>query len=320
MLGTLKKKISNAIQEGIVISESLQEQYRQRVGGSTSNSRTSETTTPNATGLDSSHLSLSGSLFSSRSSVYLSDGVPTQLNVAAGCNLLSKYEDSWQQIHEANEQNAENAETVAFQITTVLRSANEKRTTINELNSCLSALPALVVKLEECTEVIGSLEKLGLELEQELEKLENLCEECELQEFILAHQFQLSKHKQNKLNELEQYRQKIADQHQQKIQAHDQHLKQLQKERQAVFDDAFRGDLEEYKQSGQLPSISFFSFDVFMNLKTENMYTYIHMYIFIFCLFFLEIESKATKLCLEDVVLEEKDFETSDALEHFLNG
>ncbi|EDW19775.1 dysbindin protein homolog [Drosophila mojavensis] len=283
MLGSLKKKISNAIQEGIVISESLHEQYRQRVGGSTS-SRTSEATAPKATGLDSSHLSLNGSHFSNGSSVYLSD-VPTKLNVAAGCNLLSKYEDSWQQIHAANERNAENAETLAFQITAVLRSANEKRATINELNSCLSALPALVVKLEECTEVIGSLEKLGLELEQELDKLENLCEECELQEFVLAQQFQLSKHKQKKLIELEQYRQKIADQHQQTIQTHEQHLRRLQKERQAVFHDAFCEDLEEYKQSGQLP----------------------------------KIETKAMKLCLEDVVLEEKDFATSDALEHFLN-
>ncbi|TDG40854.1 hypothetical protein AWZ03_012717 [Drosophila navojoa] len=206
--------------------------------------------------------------------------------MAAGCNLLSKYEDSWQQIHAANEQNAENAETVAFQITAVLRSANEKRATINELNSCLSALPELVVKLKECTEVIRAMEKLGLELEQDLEKLENLCEECELQEFVLAQQFELSKHKQKKLIDLEQYRQKIADKHQEKIQTHEQHLRQLQKERQDVFDDAFRGDLEEYKQSGQLP----------------------------------KIETKATKLCLEDVVLEEKDFETSDALEHFLNG
>lgn len=258
MLGNLKKKLSNAIQEGILISESLQEQYRQRVGGSTStSSRTSETINPKTSDLNSSFLSLNESVFSNRSGVHLSDGVATQLNVAAGCNLLSKYEDSWQQIHIANEQNAESAAAVAFQITAVLQSANEKRKTINELNSCLSALPALVVKLQDCTEVIGSLEQLGWELEQELEKLENLCEECELQEFVLEQQFQLSKHKQKKLNELEQYRQQIAQQYQQKIQTREEQLRQLQKERQAVFDNEFRGDLEEYKQSGQLPSMIF---------------------------------------------------------------
>lgn len=35
---------------------------------------------------------------------------------------------------------------------------------------------------------------------------------------------------------------------------------------------------------------------------------------------FLEIKPKTTKLSLEEVVLEENDFETTDALEQFLNG
>jgi len=95
---------------------------------------------------------------------------------------------------------------------------------------------------------------MGQQLEVELEKLEDLCEECELQEFILEQQFQLSRHKQRKLNELEQYRQQIASKHQSKINDQEQKLLKLQRERQAVFDDAFRGDMEEYKQHGQLTS------------------------------------------------------------------
>ncbi|EDW70367.1 dysbindin protein homolog [Drosophila virilis] len=284
MLGSLRKKLSNAIQEGIVISESIQEQYRQRVSNSGS-SQTSAATTP------SSPLDLNESFFSSRSSAHslsgqLADGVPTQLNVAAGCNLLAKYEDDWQQIHAANEANAGHAASVATQITGVLQRASEQRTTINELNICLAGLPALVAKLQHSAETLGSLEELGRQLELELEKLENLCEECELQEFVLEQQFQLSKHKQKKLDELEQYRQKIAAQHHQKMQSHEQQLRQLQKERQAVFDDAFRGDLEEYKQRGQLP----------------------------------KIQTKANKLTLEEVVLEQNDVESTDALEQFLNG
>ncbi|EDV98010.1 dysbindin protein homolog [Drosophila grimshawi] len=295
MLGSLKKKLSNAIQEGMVISESLQQQYRQRVSSSRrgSSSQTSNATTPTTPigTQDASRLGLNENFSSSRSSSHflggqLADGVPTQLNVAAGCNLLSKYEDDWQQIHAANKANAEHASSVAEQITAVLQRAGDQRGTINEVNACLAGLPALVTKLKESVETVRSLEQMGSQLELELEKLENLCEECELQEFVLEQQFQLSRHKQKKLDELEQYRQQIAEQHQQMIRVHEQQLRQLQKERQAVFDDAFRGDLEEYKQRGQLTKIL---------TKTNN-------------------------LALEEVVLEQNDSEAKDALEQFLNG
>lgn len=291
MFGNLKKKLSNAIQEGIVISESLHQQYRQRVS-SNSSSQTSAATTP-TTPLDSSpRLGLNESFTSSRSSSHslsgqLADGLPTHLNVAAGCNLLSKYEDDWQQIHASNEENAGRAAAVATQITKVQQRASGQHATINELNSCLAGLPALIVKLKASAQTLEELEEMGGQLEVELEKLEDLCEECELQEFVLEQQFQLSKHKQKKLNELEQYRQKVAAEHQQKIRAHEQQLRQLQKERQAVFDDAFRSDLEEYKQRGQLTKIP-----TKINKQTS----------------------------LEEVVLEQNDVETKDALEQFLNG
>ena len=53
---------------------------------------------------------------------------------------------------------------------------------------------------------------------------------------------------------METYRQKIAVEHQQRIKDHEEKLRKIQKERQAVFDDAFRNDLEEYKQKGHICS------------------------------------------------------------------
>ena len=53
---------------------------------------------------------------------------------------------------------------------------------------------------------------------------------------------------------METYRQKIAAEHQQRIKDHEEKLRKIQKERQAVFDDAFRNDLEEYKQKGHICS------------------------------------------------------------------
>ncbi|KAI8041495.1 dysbindin protein homolog [Drosophila gunungcola] len=291
MFGNLKKKLSSAIQEGLVISENLQQQYRQRVssGNNSGSSQASGLTTP------TSPLGLNESLSSSRSSnlslsapFQLTDGVPSHLNVAAGCSLLAKYEDDWQQIHGANEENAEKAAEIATQISGVQLRASNQRRIISELNSSLSGIPTLIAQLQASSKTLQSLEQMGQQLEVELEKLEDLCEECELQEFILEQQFQLSRHKQRKLNELEQYRQQVASKHQAKIQDQEQKLLQLQRERQAVFDDAFRGDMEEYKQRGQLT----------------------------------KIQTNSNRLALEEVVLEANEVEAkdTDALEQFLNG
>ncbi|XP_034655654.1 dysbindin protein homolog [Drosophila subobscura] len=286
MFGSLKKKLSSAIQEGIVISESLQQQYRQRV----SSGQSSAATTP------TSPLGLNESLASSRSSslslgapFHLADALPSHLNVAAGCSLLAMYEDDWQQIHETNEENAERATAVATQITAVQQRAERQRRTISDLSGSLAGIPTLIPKLQASIETLRALEDMGNRLETELEKLEDLCEECEMQEFMLDKQFDLSRHKQQKLNELEKYRQHIASQHQAKIQDHEQQLRKLQRERQAVFDDAFRCDMDEYKQYGQLTKIQ-------------------------------ATQATSNKLALEEVVLEANDVETKDALEQFLNG
>ncbi|EDW46550.1 dysbindin protein homolog [Drosophila sechellia] len=288
MFGNLKKKLSSAIQEGLVISENLQQQYRQRVSsGNSASSQASGITTP------TSPLGLNESLSSSRSSslslsapFQLTDGVPSHLNVAAGCSLLAKYEDDWQQIHGANEENAEKAAQIANQISGIQNQASHQRRIMSELNSSLAGIPTLIAQLQASSKVLNSLEEMGQQLEIELEKLEDLCEECQLQEFILEQQFQLSRHKQKKLNELEQYRQQIAQKHQTKIKDQEQTLLKLQRERQAVFDDAFREDMEEYKQHGQLT----------------------------------KIQTTSNKLALEEVVLEANEVETKDALEQFLNG
>lgn len=58
--------------------------------------------------------------------------------------------------------------------------------------------------------------------------------------------------------ELEIYRQKLAAEHQEKIRQHEDRWRQMQLERQAVFDDAFRVDLEEFKEKGTISSTYFF--------------------------------------------------------------
>lgn len=279
MFGSLRKKLNSVIQEGFIITENLQQQYRQ----SQTSSAGSSATTPT---LDESiHSNRSSSSFGGQlpgSDVIL----PGDVNMAAGCNLLAKYEDAWKLLHDANEDNATKAAQVAKQIERIGQCTNVLHTDMTDLATCLSGIPALVEKLNESLETLKNVNKLSASIETELECLEDLCEECELQELILNKQCELSQFKQMKMAELESYRQCVAAKHQEKIRQHEQNLRRIQRERQAVFDDAFHGDLAEFKSKGGLTKI--------------------------------QKEEPSLSVALEEVVLE--DTATKDALEDFLNG
>uniref|UniRef100_A0A0A1X687 Dysbindin n=1 Tax=Zeugodacus cucurbitae TaxID=28588 RepID=A0A0A1X687_ZEUCU len=279
MFGSLRKKLNSVIQEGFIITENLQQQYRQSQTSSASSSATTPT-------LDESiHSNRSSSSFAGQlpgSDLIL----PGDVNMAAGCNLLAKYEDAWKQLHDANENNATKATQVAKQIERIGQATNVLHTDMTDLATCLSGIPALVEKLHESLETLQNVNKLSATVETELERLEDLCEECDLQEFMLNKQCELSQFKQMKMAELESYRQRVAAKHQDKIRQHEQNLRRIQRERQAVFDDAFRGDLAEFKSKGVLTKI--------------------------------QKEEPTLPVALEEVVLD--DSTNKDALEDFLNG
>uniref|UniRef100_A0A1I8M8B6 Dysbindin protein n=1 Tax=Musca domestica TaxID=7370 RepID=A0A1I8M8B6_MUSDO len=267
MLSSLRKKLNNALAEASIITENLQQQYRQRVQNSDNLSRSRS----------------SSSLILSPSEL----GLPPNVNVAAGCNLLAKYEEDWRIIHQNNEDNARKAEEVAKQIQGIESKMNQQQVVMSDLVHCLSAIPNVVLKLKTCQETLREVQQLGESVEKELEKLEDLCAECELEEYMLEKQCELSKFKQKKMEELESYRQKVAAEHQERIRLHEEKLRTIQKERQAVFDDAFRHDLKEFKENGHIPKIA--------------------------------KDIKPAAISLEEVDLDDIS-ETKDALEEFLNG
>lgn len=126
-------------------------------------------------------------------------GFPCDVNVAAGSNLLAKYEDDWKIIHAQNEENAKKSHEVAKQIQTIEKSMTTQHVVMTDLIHCLLGVPVLVEKLKTCQETLKEVENLTQIVDQELEKLEDLCEECELQAYILEKQCEISKFKQKKM-------------------------------------------------------------------------------------------------------------------------
>lgn len=192
MFGSLRKKLNHVIQEGLIITDNLQQQYRQSYTSTPSSSATTPT-------LDESiHSNRSSSFFSGQlpgSDVIL----PPDVNIAAGCNLLAKYEDAWKLLHETSEKNATKAAEVAIQIEQIGQRTTALHVDMTDLATCLSGIPALVEKLQESLETLGKVSELSATIETELECLEDLCEECELQEFMLNKQCELSQFQQMKM-------------------------------------------------------------------------------------------------------------------------
>uniref|UniRef100_A0A1A9VMZ3 Dysbindin n=1 Tax=Glossina austeni TaxID=7395 RepID=A0A1A9VMZ3_GLOAU len=245
MFSNLKRKLNYAMQEGLTVTENLQQQYRQRVSNSKNPTNSSNS-----------------SLVSSTSEL----GIPSNINASAGCKILSKYENDWQMLHQNNEENSKKAAELAEQIETIDQKMSNHQIIITDLLTSLAGLPKLTEKLKSCQHTLVEVQELHTLVERDFEKLEDLCEECDFQEF------QWQKHK-------------LALEQEQRIHNHEVKLQQIQKERQAVFEDAFQYDLLEYKRTGQVPKID------------------------------KDLNSTVT---LEEIVLDDNG--TKDALEEFLNG
>lgn len=223
MLNNFKKKLTNVIQEGKTLSENF------------STLKLSIPSTPKEP-----H----------------DFGFPT--NVSAGCALLDHYERSWKDLHSRTEENAILADEVDLKITALKSKAKVVETTISDMNSCFQRVPAIRENLKSCLEKINEIGNLCEKVELGIVGLQDVCETCDMQEKQLDEKYQLSLYKQRKMTDLEVYRQTLAIKHQQTAKDYGIRLKQIQKERQEVFDSAFKNDLEEFKKSGNVPSKFFF--------------------------------------------------------------
>lgn len=235
MLNNFKKKISNAIQEGKTLSENL----------------------------SSLKLSIPTSL---KEPTSLELGFPTNINVSAGCTLLDHYEKCWEDFHRRTVQNCRLAEEVDQKITKLNIKTKSMETDISDMNSCLQKVPAIRENLKSCLEKLGEIRKLCETVELGIVGLQDVVEQCDIQEKQLEEKYQLSLYKQKKMTELEVYRQELAVKHQQTTKDYEVKLKRIQQERQAVFDSAFKNDLEEFKKSGNVPSMYFIGFQIILDI------------------------------------------------------
>uniref|UniRef100_A0A0K8TQJ6 Putative dysbindin protein isoform x1 n=1 Tax=Tabanus bromius TaxID=304241 RepID=A0A0K8TQJ6_TABBR len=228
MFGKLRRKFNSVIQDGLTLSENLSNSYLKSPSPS----------------------------FEVNKAEY---GIPSDVNLNAGCNLLQKNEDTWKDMHEMNEKNAMTASSIDKSITRIKDSTAKTYVDLTDLNVCLASLPKIEDELNKCMEMISNIGSQCQNFDMKLVELEDLMEEASLQENQLQHKFQMSMYKQKKMKELEEVRTRLATEHDENVRKYESELRKIQMERQAVFQDAFQKDVEMFMEKGVVPKVDHIS-------------------------------------------------------------
>ncbi|XP_068180404.1 dysbindin-A-like [Antennarius striatus] len=168
----------------------------------------------------------------------------------AGVEILSRFEDSWFLLHKRTTGCAQAAEGVDGD--TVMLSAHweKKRTSLTQLQEQLQTLPAFISDLDAITANIAHLEGDFEEIESRLVHLETLCVQCEQQTSEQQHVSELEAYQDKKRRALEALQVELNAQHVQNLAELEQAMVQKMKERQKVYDEAFKEDVKKYLSSG----------------------------------------------------------------------
>lgn len=206
-------------------------------------------------GLPTNYLKTNSTSSDNLNNIEIGIPMPSNINISAGCQILRKNEEIWKNIHSINEKNANLARKIDEQIKKIKNNSDKLYTNFTDLNYLLSQMPTIEKNLNNCINTIQTINEKCKIIDEKLINLEDLCEEIKLQEKQLEHKVQLSKYKQEKMKQLEEVRLKLAVQYEEKLKKHEESLIKIQKERQAVFQDAFEHDIELFKEKGELPKV-----------------------------------------------------------------
>lgn len=179
----------------------------------------------------------------------------TNVNLNAGAQILSHFQNQWEQLHELNEENAHKSQVLADLIEELHNKVSADHRNVCDISYLLSnGTNNLSKSVTNCVTELEKLHESFEIVEKDLLQLENLIENLELQEKELEHRFQLALYKEKKLANLETLRLELAEKHTQSVMEYEIKQKQILQERQKTFQEAFQTDLQLYKQAGQLPS------------------------------------------------------------------
>lgn len=179
------------------------------------------------------------------------------ISLDAGADLLYRYQKDWADIQNYTAESAKQAEKVDSMISTLFNKCEKRWEWLCHLEQEAAGLSALVVTLNSLTSVIESLQQDFEAVEEELDQLENVCEEQTMEKEKASHLAQLSAYRKAKESECLAVKGKLWAMLREKAKEKEVHRSHVLHERQEVFQNAFIHDMDFYRAHGhveRLPS------------------------------------------------------------------
>ncbi|KAF7274371.1 hypothetical protein GWI33_012957 [Rhynchophorus ferrugineus] len=147
------------------------------------------------------------------------------------------------------------AVAVAEKIKSITSRVDGDRENLVQINHILTN-SSLTRNISQCLTQIKQLYSSCEVIEQKLVELEDVINEAEFRNIKKKHLHHLDCYRQRKAESLKYLQQSLEDNYQQKLKDHDIKKKSQLEERQKVFQEAFRSDLETYKHLGTIPKVN----------------------------------------------------------------
>ncbi|XP_028985749.1 dysbindin-A-like [Betta splendens] len=170
----------------------------------------------------------------------------------AGVEILSRYEESWFLLHKQTKDCAQAAEVAYGDIVMLTAHWDRRGAALTQLQEQLQSLPAFVIELNAITAKIAHLEGDFEEMESRLVYLETMCCQCEQGTLKQQHTRHLEVYKKKKRNEVEMFEAELNSEHAQKVAELEQAMTKQLRERQKLYEEAFKQDMQQYLTTGYL--------------------------------------------------------------------
>ncbi|EFX85193.1 hypothetical protein DAPPUDRAFT_313831 [Daphnia pulex] len=174
----------------------------------------------------------------------------------AGADLLNHYQFQWCRMREASDINYHLAEQADKAIASVESYINRQHHLVSTLTTNLSSVSLMMIQLQKITESMSVTEATLKKTEEHLALLEDLVKDSQLESEIKEHDKKFVLLQDQKFAELESLKNHLAATHLQKVREYESKQVLKAKERQAIFEQAFETEIQQYKQSGIIPRMS----------------------------------------------------------------
>uniref|UniRef100_A0A0V0G700 Putative dysbindin-like protein n=1 Tax=Triatoma dimidiata TaxID=72491 RepID=A0A0V0G700_TRIDM len=175
------------------------------------------------------------------------------LNFEAGCAILSKYQDAWEELHSFGESNAQLARDMDLEIGRIYHGFLHEKRNWETFHREFTNLEKMKTEAETVVNTLGDLRSICSDIEEALIKLENLIEIQEYYKNEAQEKIKLSNYRIDKLMNLDAYRELLAEEHSAKLQEMEKAEMAVRQTKQDVYQAKFREDLEVYKRTGVIP-------------------------------------------------------------------